>query len=98
MPKVVCQEWEESEHEPGWGTTVRSDGYSLHLTEEDRLAFIKRYWDGMPKGTPSEYSRPNGEPYLVNLRANSKLYQELVSAKKGVRKDGKAPQGYRMVN
>lgn len=92
MPKVVCQEWDEVEHEPGWGTSVRSDGYSLHLSEEDRQTFVNNH-AGLSLGM---YSL--GEPYLVNLRTSSKLYQELAATKNGIRKFEKAPQGYRIVN
>ncbi len=58
---IVVQKWEESE--AGWGT--RPDGYSLHRTEEDRLAFVTAYWDSMPDRPPAEYSRPDGKPYEV---------------------------------
>ena len=54
MKTVWCQLWEESEK--GWG--VRPDGYSLHSNQEDVKKYIKEYWDGMPKQTPDEYSRP----------------------------------------
>lgn len=56
---AICQKWEESE--ANWG--VRSDGYSLHLGEDDRKRFVAEYWDSMPDSTPAEYSRPSGEPY-----------------------------------
>jgi hypothetical protein len=99
MPEVICQEWEESENEPGWGVTVRPDGFSLHKSEEDRQAFIKAYWDKCPSGpAPASYSRPSGQPYFVNLRSNSKLYQALLKSRKGVRQDGKPPAGYRKVS
>lgn len=61
--KVVVQKWEESER--GWG--CRPDGYSLHLTEEDRKSFIAGYWAMMPKAVPDEYSRPNGTPYIADV-------------------------------
>ena len=96
MPVVICQRWEESESEPGWGVTVRDDGFSLHLTEEDRIAFIKAYWAKQPKGSaPSYYTRESGNPYKVNLRSDSKLYKALLaSKKKGIRETGKAPKGF----
>ena len=99
MPTVVCQRWEESESEPGWGVTVRDDGFSLHRTEADRVAFIKAYWAEMPDATPSYYTRPSGEPYSVDLRSDNKLYKKLMGArKKGIRESGKAPEGYRKVS
>ncbi len=57
--EVIVQKWEESER--GWGT--RPDGFSLHLTEADRQAYIEWYWAGMPNSAPDEYSRPDGTPY-----------------------------------
>lgn len=60
---LVLQEWEESE--AGWG--IRPDGYSFHLTEEDAKAYVKMYWDGMPKQVPHEYSRVCGDPVWVRV-------------------------------
>jgi hypothetical protein len=60
---VIVQKWEESER--NWG--VRPDGYSIHLTEADRKAYIKEYWDRMPNETPDEYSRPAGTPYTAEV-------------------------------
>ena len=68
---VVCQKWEESER--GWGT--RPDGYSLHLSDTDREAFIKDYWAGMPNAVPDEYSRPDGTPYVCD--ADSETYKKI---------------------
>lgn len=56
--EIVQQRWEESER--GWG--VRPDGFSLHLSDEDRTGFIEEYWESMPDEVPDEYSRPSGEP------------------------------------
>lgn len=60
---VVIQTWMESER--GWG--VRPDGYSLHRTNADLEAYVKKYWDGMPDKAPAEYSRPAGDPKLIDL-------------------------------
>jgi len=98
MPVVVCQKWEESESEPGWGVTVRDSGFSLHLDDEDRKAFIKQYWAAMPKRTPASYDRPSGEPYFVNLRSNSKLYKKLRGTPNGLYQHEKAPEGFRKVS
>lgn len=66
---IVVQAWEESEK--SWG--IRPDGWSIHRSEEDRVAFIADYWAGMPDGpaqgagpAPNEYSRPRGS-YLFDL-------------------------------
>lgn len=76
---VVVQKWEESER--GWG--VRPDGYSLHATDEDRLAYIKAYWDSMPDSPPDEYSRPSGSPYQAEI--DSGTYGKLTEAGLGLR-------------
>lgn len=56
---VIVQVWVE--HERGWG--VKPDGYSLHLTKEDKSAFIKEYIQRCERAssgddTPEIYSRP----------------------------------------
>jgi hypothetical protein len=61
--QVLRQEWLESER--GWGT--RPDGYSLHLTEADRQAYIKAYRAKMPGAVPDEYARPASRPQLVEV-------------------------------
>lgn len=85
MPTVVVQKWEESE--AGWGT--RPDGYSIHLTEEDRAAYCKKFakWqqDYFKKEygddrVPPEYDRICGAPYLAEVDA--KVYEELTANKK----------------
>jgi hypothetical protein len=76
---VVKQLWEESER--GWGT--RPDGYSLHLSESDRVQFIRDYWNRMPQTVPSDYSRPYGGPFIVDV--NKKLYREIEKSKNGLR-------------
>lgn len=82
---VVVQKWEESER--GWGT--RPDGFSLHLTDADRKAFIKDYWDGMPDEVQDEYSRPDGTPYLA--RVDAKTFAKVKKSKNGVRDCGRPP-------
>lgn len=71
MPQAWLQQWEESER--GWGT--RPDGYSLHLTEEDVPIFIGQFMldqrsffeERGTKGTPDEYTRSCGKPYLAEV-------------------------------
>lgn len=69
---VYCQNWLETE--AGWGQ--RSDGYSLHLTEEDGKKYIADYWGTMPDSTPSEYSKPQGDIYRAFI--NEEEYERLV--------------------
>lgn len=79
LEEVVYVSWEESER--GWGT--RPDGCSLHKTESDFDAFLKKYWDKMPKEVPDEYSRPAGEP--VKAYVAKTLYEEIKKSKNGIR-------------
>ena len=82
---IVVQKWEESER--GWGT--RPDGYSLHLSEENRKQFIEKYWDGMPDAVPDEYSRPDGTSYLCDV--DEKIFDAVKKSKNGIRYYGTAP-------
>ena len=34
---------------------------------EEAKKYVKEYWDGMPDEAPSEYSRPDCDPYLVEI-------------------------------
>jgi hypothetical protein len=69
MPGVICQKWEESERD--WG--IRPDGYSIHLTEEDRLAYVKAYGEWLFKtygrSAPDEYERVCGTPFQITVSA-----------------------------
>lgn len=75
---VVRQDWLESER--GWG--CRPDGYTLHLTKSDRDAFVKAYWDRMPDEVPDEYSRPEGQPTLVDV--DEATYEKVKASKNGM--------------
>lgn len=75
---LVRQEWEESER--GW---TRPDGFSYHLLSEHVTQFIKAYWDDMPDETPAEYSRPCGEPKLVQV--DEETYQKVQETELGLR-------------
>lgn len=97
MPVVICQEWEETENEPGWGVSVRPDGFSLHLSQEHRTAFIKEFNAKQSKSVGG-WSRAEGQPYYVKLRINSKMYKELMAAKNGKFFSGKAPEGFLKIN
>jgi hypothetical protein len=82
---LICQKWVESER--GWGT--RPDGYSLHVTDEDRRSFVKEYWKEMPDVVPDEYSRPDGTPYLIEV--NEETYKLVKRTKNGERFFDTAP-------
>jgi len=77
---VIAQDWEESE--AGWG--VRPDGFTLHLTREDRDAYVKGYLDRQkayfdkeigPGRTPHEYTRTSGSP--TEITVNDKIFRKL---------------------
>lgn len=88
MATVVCQLWEESE--AGWG--CRPDGWTVHKSEADRVAFCKAYWARQPAGpAPDEYTRECGDPYLMDLDACSKLYEALEKSNNGVWGEGNRP-------
>lgn len=76
---LVKQNWLESER--GWG--IRPDGCSLHKTVEDCKQYIKKYWAGMPDQVPDEYSRPEGEPYPIDV--DERIYSVVSKSKNGIR-------------
>lgn len=54
--KVVAQSWVcEKPNEP-----KREDGWSIHLSEEDRVRYVRRFIAGLHKGDDG-FSRPEGE-------------------------------------
>lgn len=73
------QNWLESER--GWGT--RPDGYSLHTNKSGRDAFIREYWSRMPDEIPDEYSRPEGDVYVV--RVDDVTYKAVLESRNGTR-------------
>ena len=84
--EVVVQKWEESER----GCGSRPDGYSLHLTDAGREAFIKEYWDRMPDGpAPDEYSKPDGTPYKAEVSAE--VFAKVEASWNGIREVGIPP-------
>lgn len=76
---VLCQLWEESER--GWG--VRPDGYSLHLSENDRQDYINAYWERMPKSVPDEYERPGCNPYWAEVP--EEVFNKVKASQYGIR-------------
>ena len=83
MTIVIVQKWEESES--GWGT--RPDGYSLHLTEADRQAFVAEYWErqkALSPEVPDEYSRTDGTPYEAEVDAET--FEAINASKNGIRR------------
>jgi hypothetical protein len=79
MKQLLMQPWLESER--GWG--VRPDGCSMHFNEADHRVFVDKYWDSMPDEVPDEYSRPNGNPYYVEVTDD--LFNEVMISEYGKR-------------
>jgi|GEM_PF-2895942 len=79
MVILFRQKWTESE--AGWGQ--RNDGYSYHLNAESAKGFIKDYWETMPDKTPSEYSRPEGDPESITTTLDH--YMKVSETKNGLR-------------
>lgn len=75
------------EKERGWGS--RPDGYSLHVNDRDREAYIADYWARMPSAVPDEYSRPDGTPYEYDI--DEKMYEKVGVSKNGLRFHDRAP-------
>lgn len=84
---VVVQKWEESER--GWGT--RPDGWTMHLSEEDRAAFVKAYYAkyNPPGPAPDCYTRVDGDPYLMDV--NEETYKKVEASENGIWGDGNMP-------
>lgn len=85
MKRVIVQKWEE--HEPGWG--FRPDGYSLHITEDDRKTFVDQVVASEEASRSLEDSRPDGDPYTIDVEESE--YEEIAAAAPGMRRHNKAP-------
>ena len=61
--RAICQKWVEysanGERKP--------DGYTIHLSVEERAAYIDNYWKELEKPTPLVHSAPYGTPYLIEI-------------------------------
>lgn len=75
---VLVQKWEESDE--GW---VSFDGYSLHASHADHEQYIKDYWASMPNHTPKIYSRPCGQPILMDISGS--LEEMVKASQNGIR-------------
>lgn len=67
--RLLCQQW-EIVHK---GLGSNPDGYSFHLSMEDRERYIGRHWGSLRAEhhdvLPDEYEAPRGEPYWVSVTA-----------------------------
>lgn len=76
---VVCYEWIESER--GWGQ--RPDGITLHLDNARATAFLEKYYADQPKEVPDEYSRHDGQPFVIDV--DEATYSKVIASKNGIR-------------
>ncbi len=60
---AVVQLWRKS----WYGADAGPDGFSLHLSEADRKAYVDAYFDGMPEQLPEEYSIPTEKHYAIEV-------------------------------
>jgi hypothetical protein len=80
---VWIQEWTETER--GWGK--RPDGYTIHLKEAHIQEFLnemrKREAQSYKGTTPDEYSYPEGNPYVADIK-DRKLLADLKASANGI--------------
>jgi len=74
--EVIVQQW--SQFEPGWGRT--HGGYSLHLTEGDRLRFIAKSEE--EDRSRSTYFVPDSTP-VVSL-VDKATYKKVKASRNGI--------------
>jgi hypothetical protein len=92
MQNVICQIWERSEQFNG----VVPDGYSIHLSEKDRLEFIHIFWRNMPKRVPFEYEiQSDDKPFKAMV--NGTLLQRLITSPRGIRLSRRQSEMYELL-
>ncbi len=84
MKQVICQKWTESDSWSG----PSDDGYSLHLTDRDRLKFICEYNKTLPDAVPECYSYANR---FYSIEVDEEVYAKVAAGKFGLRFYTKAP-------
>ena len=80
--RVLLQAWEEKAN---WGR-AESVNSTIHLSEADREAYIKTYWDSMPDEVPDSYITPYGEAKWIEV--GDDLFQELMRVQTGKNQRG----------
>jgi hypothetical protein len=70
---VLRQDWLESER--GWG--IRPDGFSLHISRAALEEYLKRKRELTERTdtVPDSYSRPDGQPYGVDV--TDEIYEQI---------------------
>lgn len=81
MPRtVIKQEW--LKYKGTW--KGEPDGFSLHLSIDDRNAFMKEYYMRFNSSNkePAEYSAASGDTTLIDV--DEVLYQKIAASKNGI--------------
>jgi hypothetical protein len=89
--EVIVQRWEE--YVPGRG--YHPDGYSLHVSEEERKAYIAQHQGNEARAYADEKARPDGAPYAVLVP--DRVYGLIQGGQHGIRCEG-VPDWQRVVS
>lgn len=84
---LIVQLWEEVEE----GVHTAQAGYSLHLEEKDRPAFLKRYWESLPVESPETFCRPIAD-MVYRATVDVGVYNEVKATLYGKRYEGIPPE------
>lgn len=60
MPVLICHKWEELEN----GVQRAGAGWSLHMTDGDRLTYLERHLQGLPEESSITHTRPDDAPAI----------------------------------
>ncbi len=77
MRFLICQPWEKC----GGDEDGKSDGYTLHCSQEDYKTFMKHYWQKLASYTTETYSIPLEKPYTCAMYVT--VYIEVKKMKHG---------------
>lgn len=63
----------------------------MHLTEEDREAFVKAFYKkhNPPGPAPDEYTRTSSDPYVMDV--DEETYKKVEASKDGIWGEGNIP-------
>ena len=77
--RVLYQKWELKD---SWSGPSSADG-SLHLSDEDRLAYIKARRGPLESRTPETYEVPSATPTWVEV--DEAMYAKVAAGRPGLR-------------
>lgn len=75
---VVYQEWFKVDQ-----MGQHPNGASLHLSHEDHVRYLQKYWHSLPDDPPEEYDRPVGEAMIIDV--SDDLYDVVKRSSGGAR-------------